>query len=180
MNKIYILLKQLKETDKKIEEEKQRLKENEEKYLQEKVRQAKEKAEADSLIKTQKKDTVITPKNIVDNYKDKTPKKDTAQKTKNNTPSGKTGVALRVQVAISETEPDLKANKYKTIEDAWFYKAGNVFKITSGNFSSAEEVIKHQEKMRQAGYKDAFVVAFKNNQRIDFKEAIKQLNTPQH
>jgi hypothetical protein len=29
--------------------------------------------------------------------------------------------------------------------------------------------------MRNTGYKDAFVVAFKNNQRMDFKEAVKQL-----
>lgn len=180
----------LKEIDKNIVEEKQQLKEKEEKHLQEKIKQDQEKARlivekqrADSLLKLQKQkaDTLpIKPKDIVNSYKDKTPKKDTAQKTKNIVPpQGKNGIVFRVQLAMSETEPDIKSDKYKNIEDMWYYKAGNVFKITSGSFYTAEEVIKHQEKIRNAGYKDAFVVAFKNNLRIDFKEAVKQVTNKQ-
>ena len=167
---------QLKEVGKKIEEEKIRLRDNEEKYLQEKIRQTQEKAKQDA--EKAAADTVpVQPKDLVSNYKDKTPKKDTSKiiKTEHTVVSG---IVLRVQFAMSETEPNLKADKYKNIEDIWSYKAGALFKITSGSFYTAEEVLKHQEKMRNAGYKDAFVVAFKNNQRIDFKEALKQLATP--
>jgi hypothetical protein len=177
----------LKEIDKNAEEEKQRLKEKEEKYLQEKIRKNQEKARiaaekqtADSLAKIQKQkaDTVpVKAKDIVSNYKDKTPKKDTAQKAKNNTPPpGKPGIVFRVQFAMSETEPDLKSDKYKSVSDVWYYKAGSVYKLTSGSFSTPDDVIKHQAEMRNAGYKDAFVVAFKNNQRMDFKEAVKQIS----
>lgn len=170
----------LKEVDKNIEEEKIRLREKEEKYLQEKIKQNQEKARADSIAKAQKQAADTLPpkaKDLVNNYKDKTPKKDTVQKVKtNNPPEGKSGIVFRVQFAMSETEPDIKSDKYKNTEDVWYYKAGNVYKITSGSFTTPDEVIKHQEKIRAAGYKDAFVVAFKNNQRIDFKEAVKQIS----
>lgn len=153
------------EADKRLAEEKARIKA--------------EKHKADSLLKTQKQAADTVPpkaKDLVSNYKDKTPKKDTVQKVKSsNLPEGKSGIVFRVQFAMSETEPDVKSDKYKNAEDVWYYKTGNIYKVTSGSFSTPDEVIKHQEKIRAAGYKDAFVVAFKNNQRMDFKEAVKQI-----
>ena len=161
----------IKQVDENIEADK--------KVVEEKARIKAEKHKADSLLKMQKQaaDTVPTKaKDIAINYKDKTPKKDTIQKIKtNNPPEGKQGIVFRVQFAMSETEPDVKAAKYKNADDIWYYKVGSMYKITSGSFSAPDEVIKHQEKIRAAGYKDAFVVAFKNNQRIDFKEAVKQI-----
>ncbi len=176
----------LKEIDAVITAEKQRLKEKEEKYLKEKIKHNQEKARlaakkhaADSLAKIQKQKADTIPpkaKDIVTNYKDKTPKKDTVQKIKNNnTPQSKPGVAFKVQFAMSETEPNLKSDKYKSIEDVGFYKAGNVFKLTSGNFAEPNDAINLQHKMKET-YKDCFVIALKNNQRIDFKEAVKQIS----
>jgi len=184
----------IKELEKTIGEEKQKKKDSEEAEKQKQQdKQAKadaDKRTADSLLKIKKQEddrvaaekakadtTPVKPKDIVTTYKDKTPKKDTAQKVKSNPPAGKAGIVFRVQFAMSETEPDVKADKYKNIEDVWYYKVGNVFKLTSGSFTNPEDVIKHQEKMRNAGYKDAFVVAFKNNQRMDFKEAVKQTSS---
>jgi N-acetylmuramoyl-L-alanine amidase len=190
----------IKEAEKNIEEEKQKKKDKEEADKLEKQKQEEklvkadaDKHAADSLLKIKKQeddrittekakaDTAsVKPKDIINTYKDKTPKKDTAtkeQKVKSNPPAGKTGVVFRVQFAMSETEPDLKADKYKNIEDIWYYKAGNLFKLTSGSFTNAEDVINHQKKMRDGGYKDAFVIALKNNQRVDFKEAVKQASS---
>ncbi len=182
----------IRELEKNIAEEKQKKKEKEEVDKFEKQKhQAKLEADkhtADSLLKIKKEEdnkiaaeknkadtTPVKPKDIVNIYKDKTPKKDTVQKVKSNLPEGKAGIVFRVQFGMSETEPDLKADKYKNIDDVWYYKVGNICKLTSGSFTNSEDVIKHQEKMRNTGYKDAFVVAFKNNQRMDFKEAVKQL-----
>ena len=176
----------LKEMDVNAAAEKQRLKEKEEKYLQEKIKQNQEKARlaaekhiADSLAKIQKQKADTVPpkaKDIVTNYKDKTPKKDTVQKAKNNnSPQGNPGIAFKVQFAMSETEPNLKSDKYKDIEDVGFYKAGNIFKLTAGNFEEPNDAINLQHKMKET-YKDCFVIALKNNQRIDFKEAVKQIS----
>jgi N-acetylmuramoyl-L-alanine amidase len=187
----------IKEAEKNIEEEKQKKKGKEEVDKLEKQKQeekqakiAADKRTADSSLKIKKQEddrialdkvkadtTPVKPKEIVKTYIDKTPKKDTVQKAKSNPPASKTSIVFRVQFAMSETEPDVKADKYKNIDDVWYYKAGNVFKLTSGSFTNSEDVIKHQEKMRNAGYKDAFVIALKNNQRMDFKEAVKQISS---
>ncbi|MHB8261565.1 MAG: N-acetylmuramoyl-L-alanine amidase family protein [Bacteroidia bacterium] len=187
-----------KEIDKIIAEDKQKKKDREDADKLEKQKQKQDdkqakidadKYTADSLLKIKKQeekklaaekaktDTVpLKTKDIVNTYKDKTPKKDSGQKVNNYPPVGNDGIVFRVQFAMSETEPDLKADKYKNMESIWYYKVGAIFKLCSGCFTTSEDVIKHQEKMRNEGYKDAFVVAFKNNQRMDFKEAIKQIH----
>ncbi len=176
----------LKEIDKNVEAEKVRLREKEENYLQEKIKQnqekariAAEKSKADSLAKIEKAKADTIPakaKDIVTNYKDKTPKKDTAQKVKNNPLQKSKGtIVFCVQFAMSETEPNIKADKYKNIESVNFYKAGNIFKLTSGNFTEPNDAINLQHKMKEE-YKDCFVIALKNNQRMDYKEAVKQIS----
>jgi len=176
----------LKEIDKNVEAEKRRLREKEEKYYQEKIKQNQEKARitaekyvTDSLAKIEKlKADTLPPKakDIVSNYKDKTPKKDTIQKAKNNSPpKGKPGIVFCVQFAMSETEPNIQADKYKSIEAVSYYKAGNIFKLTSGSFTEPNDAINLQHKMKEA-YTDCFVIALKNKQRIDFKEAVKQIS----
>ncbi len=44
---------------------------------------------------------------------------------------------------------------------------------TTGNLSNFDDAIQMQKQVRQEGVKDAFVVAYKNGQRITIKEAIK-------
>lgn len=175
----------LKEINKNVEAEKTRLREKEEKYLQDKIKQNQEKArvaaekiKADSLLKIKQLADTIPPKakDIVHNYKDKTPKKDTVQKTKTNPVSqSKSKIVFCVQFAMSETEPNLKADKYKNLESVNFYKAGAVFKLTSGNFVEPNDAINLQHKMKD-DYKDCFVIALKDNKRMDYKEAVKQIS----
>lgn len=84
----------------------------------------------------------------------------------------KTGVLFKVQFASMDKEVDAKT-KYPNVSDVWFYKAGAVVKYTSGNFTSFDAATKHQTKMRELGYKDCFVAAFKNDVRMDINEAKK-------
>ena len=84
----------------------------------------------------------------------------------------KTGIIFKVQFASTDKEINLKT-KFTNVEDIWFYKTGNVFKYTSGNFATMEEATKQQFKLKEKGYKDCFVAAFKNNVRIDINEARK-------
>ncbi|MBS1646359.1 MAG: N-acetylmuramoyl-L-alanine amidase [Bacteroidetes bacterium] len=163
----------IKEMDKNNADEKQRLKEKEEKYYQDLIKKRQEKARADSLASLKKiktDSTKISAADMANSYKGKTPKKENT-----NTEGGT--VIFCVQFAMSETEPNLKADKYKNIENSNYYKAGSIFKITAGSFSKPNDAIALQNKMRQEGYKDCFVIALKNGKRIDFKEAAKQVET---
>lgn len=81
-------------------------------------------------------------------------------------------VYFKVQFASSDKEVDTKT-KYSNVSDVSFYKAGAVYKYTSGNYTSLNEATKQQTKLRELGYKDCFVIAFKNGVRIDINEAKK-------
>lgn len=84
----------------------------------------------------------------------------------------KRGIVFKVQFASTEKEVDAKT-KYPNVKDVWFYKAGTVYKYTSGNYSSIEEASKQQAKLKELGYKDCFVAAFKDGVRMDINEAKK-------
>lgn len=130
------------------------------------------KEEADKLAAEEKEnETKVVDKNdIIKNYKDKT-KKDSLVKT----PVAevkKTGIVFKIQFATTDKEVDAKT-KFANVSDVWFYKMGTAYKYTSGNFKSFEEASKHQTKMRELGYKDCFVAAFKDGVRMDINEAKK-------
>ncbi|MFN8114846.1 MAG: N-acetylmuramoyl-L-alanine amidase [Bacteroidia bacterium] len=88
------------------------------------------------------------------------------------TEAAKTGIVFRVQFAGMDKEVDTKT-KFPNVTDVWFYKAGAVVKYTSGNFTSFDEATKHQLKLKELGYKDCFVAAFKDGARMDINEAKK-------
>ncbi len=81
-------------------------------------------------------------------------------------------IYFKVQFASNDKEVDAKT-KYSNVLDVSFYKAGVVYKYTSGNYSSLNDAVKQQTKLRELGYKDCFVVAFKNGNRMDINEARK-------
>ncbi len=88
------------------------------------------------------------------------------------TETTKTGIVFRVQFSGMDKEVDTKT-KFPNVTDVWFYKAGAVVKYTSGNFTSFDEATKHQLKLKELGYKDCFVAAFKDDARMDINEAKK-------
>ena len=85
-------------------------------------------------------------------------------------------VLFKVQFASHDKEVDSKL-KYANVIDVWFYKMGAVYKYTSGNFKSFDEATKQQTKLKDLGYKDCFVVAFKNDVRLEINEAKKLVDS---
>jgi N-acetylmuramoyl-L-alanine amidase len=81
-------------------------------------------------------------------------------------------VLFKVQFASHDKEIDSKL-KYTNINDVWFYKMGAVYKYTSGKYKSFDDATKQQTKLKELGYKDCFIVAFKNDIRMDINEAKK-------
>ncbi len=82
------------------------------------------------------------------------------------------GIVFKVQFASTDKEMDIKT-KYLNVSDVSFYKVGLIYKYTSGKYSSFNDANKQQNKLREAGYKDCFVVAFKDGVRMDINEAKK-------
>lgn len=99
-------------------------------------------------------------------------KQDSIAKANAKTNTSQKGIVFKVQFASMDKEVDTKS-KFPNVTDVWFYKMGAIVKYTSGNFSSFSDAVQHQAKLRELGYKDCFVAAFKNGQRMDINEAKK-------
>lgn len=81
-------------------------------------------------------------------------------------------IRFRVQFTSSSKEKTLA--KFKDLKEVKVYKHNGIYKYTSGNETSYEAAIRLQNSIRlDKKYRDAFVVAFLNNERIDLKEARK-------
>jgi N-acetylmuramoyl-L-alanine amidase len=124
-----------------------------------------------------KQEKEVDKNDIIKTFKEKT-KKDSIVKQKD-TPViiKKDEIIFKVQFASADKEIQDTKTKFPNVSDVSFYKYGEVFKYTSGNFSNIDEAAKLQAKLRELGYKDCFVVAFKNNTRMDINEARKQANS---
>ncbi|MBS1637511.1 MAG: N-acetylmuramoyl-L-alanine amidase [Bacteroidetes bacterium] len=133
-------------------------------------KKAEEEAREKEAVKDKSDSTGKEPnsKDIAKTFKDKTKHDDQpADKT-----ADKAGIVFKVQFAANDKEVDAKS-KYPNVQDVSFYKMGTVFKYTSGNYTSIDDAVKQQTKLRELGYKDCFVVAFKEGKRIDINEARK-------
>jgi len=79
-------------------------------------------------------------------------------------------ICFRVQFASSSRKKALE--KFDDLEDVRVYEHNGMFKYTSGNQTTFSEAIKLQNRVRgHKKYRDAFIVAFKNGERIDVDEA---------
>ena len=126
-------------------------KDNQDKLAQDKLKAKEDSVKATKAIKTPTL-AVITPTKI--------------------TVADSSAIQFKVQFASNDKEVDANL-KYPNVTDVNFYKAGVVFKYTSGTYKTFEDANKQQTKLRELGYKDCFVVAFKNATRMDIVEARK-------
>lgn len=80
-------------------------------------------------------------------------------------------IVFKVQFISSDKELNLKESIYNDMVDVGFYKVANLFKYTSGNFSNVKEANDYKNVLRQKGFPESFVIAFKDGKRIDLNEA---------
>nr|BFF40652.1 hypothetical protein BACY1_24570 [Tenacibaculum mesophilum] len=78
---------------------------------------------------------------------------------------------FRIQVAASRKK--LSTSSFKGLENVEYLFIDNYYKYYYGNLPSLSEIKKVLPKVRSKGYKDAWIVAFKNGKRISIKEALK-------
>ena len=79
----------------------------------------------------------------------------------------------RIQFASYKKEKKLDFRKFRGLEDVGMYIHEGLYKYTTGNESSLGKAVKLKEKLRSKGYKDVFIVAFLNEERISIDEAKK-------
>ncbi|MCB0754918.1 MAG: N-acetylmuramoyl-L-alanine amidase [Flavobacteriales bacterium] len=85
------------------------------------------------------------------------------------------GVELKVQV-VTSTDPLSSDDRRFLGQTVWEYQQGGLYKYTVGNTADFEEITKLQSELRNLGFSGAFVVAFKDGERIKVSEAREILN----
>ncbi len=127
------------------------------------------KYKTDSLLKT------ITTAQITKRYKYRMDSIATAKAElkKYETAKNQDKIVFKVQFASSDVTLNLKQEKFKDIIEGSFYKIKSILKYTSGNFENIKDAINHQNLLRQQGFKDCFVIALNNGERMDLNEARK-------
>jgi N-acetylmuramoyl-L-alanine amidase len=86
-------------------------------------------------------------------------------------------INFRVQFATTTVEKPLNAPEFRGLQNINFYIHDGLYKYTVGKEKTIEEAIRVQQNLQQIGFKDAFVVAFKDNERIPPAEAIRLLRS---
>lgn len=90
--------------------------------------------------------------------------------------SSSSNIVFRVQLATSSSPVVRKPENFKGLKNIFEYQSNGVYRYTFGEEKSLEKAAEIQEKVRKLGYSDAFVVAFRNGERISVNEAMKELN----
>lgn len=85
-------------------------------------------------------------------------------------------VVFKVQIASGTNKIETKHYNFKGLRNVERVKVGNSYKYYLGKTSDFNQIKENHKQAKQKGYHSAFIVAFKNGQKISVKDAIK---TPQ-
>jgi len=114
----------------------------------------------DSIAPTLKGDKP-NPKGI--NKKDSIPVK---QHSADNSLQGRGQIIYKVQFMSALQRVPLVSDKFKGLKDVGEYQDGTSYKYTAGEFKTIEEAMKCRSEMQSKGFKDCFVVKFKDGKRM--------------
>ena len=80
---------------------------------------------------------------------------------------------FKVQLLASARQIPAGSERFKDIKPVDFYKEDNLYKYTCGATTDYREAVRMREKIKDA-FEGAFIVAFKNGQKIPLQQAISE------
>ena len=100
-----------------------------------------------------------------------TPERPAVSEESNPRANATSEIVYKVQFASSIASKPLNAPEFRNIENVRRYFHQGVYKYTSGEAKSMEEATIILRRMQNQGYRDAFIVVFKGDERITTAEA---------
>lgn len=85
------------------------------------------------------------------------------------------GLIFKVQIATTASKMETTPENFNGLEGVSYYEAGGLYRYTYGEENDWESANQIQQKVKENGFQDAFVVAFYNGKRIAVGEAVKLL-----
>jgi N-acetylmuramoyl-L-alanine amidase len=77
-----------------------------------------------------------------------------------------TKIIYKVQIVLSPKPLEMSDARFNNVQDVEMYIDKGMYKYTSGHFTTLDEAVRLQAKLRAQGFKDCFVVAFKGKNRV--------------
>ena len=87
-------------------------------------------------------------------------------------------VEFRVQIATASKPVTLKAKNFRGLEGVEEYTEKGLYKYTYGKAKSMNKAREHLAVCQKEGFEQAFIVAFRNGERIGLQEAFKLAQAP--
>lgn len=84
----------------------------------------------------------------------------------NTNDSGADKIVYKVQFLVSSSQLSDNDKRFANVPQVGMYKDNNVYKYTSGQYNSLKDAAENQADLRKDGYKDAFVVTFRDGKRV--------------
>ena len=94
--------------------------------------------------------------------------------TKNN--KNYTDIVFKIQLLASSKSKSIKKSNFKQLNNISKSKKGKIYKYYYGRVKNYNEAKKLKIIAEQAGFKDAFIVAFKNEKKINISRVIDNNN----
>ena len=79
--------------------------------------------------------------------------------------------SFKIQFMVSKDTISKTSPKFKGLEGVTFYYENGFYKYVVGNEGSMEDASKLQSEVKKKGFKDAFIIAFRDGKRIPLDEA---------
>lgn len=96
------------------------------------------------------------------------------EKTIEPSPSEKAGIIFKVQIAAANKKIETTPSNFKGLKNVQMTTdGGNLFKYTYGETSDYETAKRNLEEAKKKGYTSAYLIAFKDGQKISVQEALK-------
>jgi N-acetylmuramoyl-L-alanine amidase len=133
----------------------------------------KNELESKKKIDVLKKEEENNPKEVIindDKSETQVGKKNKKRNKKNNLVEQ--GVVFKVQITSSPKKIELKPGNFNGIEGVGLYEAGGLYRYVVGVEKNMTDANRLQLQMRAKGFKDAFIVAFSDGERISISKAI--------
>ena len=103
--------------------------------------------------------------------KPKTEKPAVASSTSSNTPSGIAGdTYYAVQFSTLSRKAPADDPAFNGVKEVAMYDYNGLYCYVSGHFTNKADAVKRQNEVQALGFKDAFVIAFLNGQRVSVKQ----------
>ena len=88
-------------------------------------------------------------------------------------PDSANAPVFKVQILTSNVKLSPKSKRLKGREDADFYKDGGIYKYTLGSSTNYNEIYRLRKQVL-GKFPEAFIIAFRNGQRMDVQEAVRE------